>query len=89
MNGDDILLICSLSVYWISLLLLVSGAGHKTRMFWGHTLAHLLYGTYPAYALFFRAQGGSGMVWWFYLLLSITVHTVILWIQAVYFRYMK
>lgn len=77
MNDDNILLLFAYVVYWLTLV----GLSMKSRS-WKQTLTvnlvvHIAYSTFLLYRLVYESRYGSGLIWWFYLLVSIGVHWLI------------
>jgi len=48
-----------------------------------NALIFITYVTYFLYSLFYRSQGGSAIVWWFYLLIFTWLHFVLVTIYLV------
>ena len=84
MNEDELLLLFSFMLYWITFVFLYIKTKVKKRMSIINLTIHLIYSLYFLYGLFYRSQGGSSLVWWFYLLLILWTHWIINLGQLVY-----
>jgi hypothetical protein len=86
MNEDTILLATAFSVYWLTLLIVTMFSTKRKQTFFINTAIHVIYSSCLFYGLLYKSQGGSGLVWWFYLLVALTVHWLVI---LIYFLFRK
>lgn len=59
----------------------------RPRVAYGNLIVIIVYNAILAYDLVFNSRYGSGMTWWFYVLLLNTVHSIALLIYTLVIRY--
>lgn len=84
MHEDENLLIFSLLIYWATLILLAFKSKNRKRIIAINLSIHLIYSTFFLYQLLYASAHGAALVWWFYLLMSITIHWFINTIQLIH-----
>ena len=72
-----------------ALSLLSTWLCHKARprVAYGNLIVMVVYNAILAYDLVFNSRYGSGMTWWFYVLLLNTAHSIALLIYTLVIRY--
>ena len=79
MNDDEQLLLFSFLLYWVTFILYLTKIREKKRAFFLHLSFHAIYSLFFLHGLFYRSQGnGTALAWWFFLLLFLWVHWLIL-----------
>ena len=79
MNDDEQLLLFSFLLYWVTFILYLTKIREKKRAFFLHLIIHAIYSLFFLNGLFYRSQGnGTALAWWFFLLLFLWVHWLIL-----------
>lgn len=85
MNDDELLLLFSFLLYWVTLVFLAIKTKDKKRILIINLTIHVIYSSYFLYGLFYRSQGnGTALAWWFYLLLLLWTHWIINLGQLIY-----
>jgi len=77
MNEDNKILFFSYLIFWGTLLLLTIKSKNRKRTLILNVPIHILYSSYFLYGLIYKSQGGTALVWWFYLLIIITLHWLV------------
>lgn len=77
MNDDNKMLIFCFLIYWVTLFLLARKSKNRKKVLLWNISIHLVYSTYFLSALLYKSQGGTALVWWFYLVLIIAIHWMI------------
>lgn len=85
MNDDELLLLFSFLLYWITFLFLIIKTKNKKQVLIINLTIHLIYSSYFLHGLFYRSHGnGTALAWWFYLLLIIWTHWIINLVRLIY-----
>lgn len=85
MNDDELFLLISFLIYWLTFLFLGLKAKRKKLPLVIHLTIHIIYSSYFLYGLFFKSQGkGTALAWWFNLLLILYTHWIIHIGQLIY-----
>ena len=80
MNEDELLLLFSFILYWGTfafLFIKTKESRAKKRVLTINLTLHIFYSLYFMYGLFYKSNGGSALVWWFYLLVILWTHWII------------
>lgn len=77
MTDDNILLLFSFLIYWVTLFLLTLKSSNRKKVLMLNLPIHILYSSCFLYALLYKSQGGASLLWWFYLILFIAIHWII------------
>jgi hypothetical protein len=84
MNDDELLLLFSFLLYWVTFAFLVIKTAYKKRIIIVNLTIHTIYSLYFLYGLFYQTQGnGTALAWWFYLLLVLWTHWLIILVQLI------
>lgn len=81
MHEDNYILIFAFLFHWIVLVGLTINSKNKVLTFLANIGIQLCYSTCFIYGLIYKSQGGTALVWWFYLVLIISLHFVVNSIQ--------
>jgi hypothetical protein len=85
MNDDELLLLFSFLLYWITFIFLFVKTNNKKQVLIINLTIHLIYSFYFLHGLFYRSHGnGNALAWWFYLLLIIWTHWIINLVRLIY-----
>ncbi|MFM6944302.1 MAG: hypothetical protein ACKOXV_03370, partial [Bacteroidota bacterium] len=77
MNEDNLLLLISFIIFFLSLFILLKKTKNKKSTLIINLIIHFIYSFYLLYGLLYDSEGGSGLAWWFFLLISLWLHSII------------
>jgi hypothetical protein len=83
MNEDNILLLFSFILFWVTLLLFFIRSKGFKGVSYIHLVIHCLYSSYFVHGLWYRSENGTALAWWFYLLCLIWGHWLIIILQMI------
>ncbi len=89
MHDDNIFLVFGFLIYWATLFILTIKSGNWKRTLAFNLPIHILYSSYFLYCLFYKSEGGTALVWWFYLLLIIALHWIINLMTLIFMQLQK
>jgi hypothetical protein len=73
MLSDNLLLVFSFLIFWVTLLFYTVIYSRKRALLL-HGIINLAYTAYFTYGLVYESEGGAGLLWWFYWLLLTGIH---------------
>lgn len=88
-NEDNLILLLSFILYWIIFILLMIKSKNKIFTFIMNISLHLVYSIYFLYGLMYKSSGGFGLVWWFYLLVLLWIHSIFNLVALIYLFFKK
>ena len=80
---DSQILILGFIFSWTSIILLTLTSKRRIVVLTISLTIHLIYSSYLLHGLFYDSEGGSGLVWWFYLLVLLAGQTLISIVLAI------
>jgi len=84
MNDDELLLLFSFILYWVTFVFLFKKTKEKKIVTIINLTIHSIYSLYFLYGLLYRSEGGAALGWWFFLLLLLWTHWLINLGQLIY-----
>jgi len=75
--SDSEILLAACVLFWLSFTGLFLVSPQRGRLIFLNFIIHVLYSCYMSYGLKYKSQHGSGLVWWFYLLIIVGIHTLV------------
>jgi len=74
---DNQILVLAFMLFWLTLISLTINSTKRVKTFAISFFLHLIYSIFLLYGLNYKSQFGGGLVWWFYLLLTLGGHILL------------